>query len=282
MRAPIQNFTLIKPESILETMLPTPLKKSIEGGYRVTHNASDCHTPTLTIVTVTYNCCDQLAETANSVLAVHRDDIDYIVVDGGSSDRTVDILRGYGDSIKYWLSEPDEGIYDAMNKAVRLASPDSYILFLGAGDKVLRLPDPVTIDSARASGTEILYGDVLIGKRLFRSSFSAKLIYRNTLHHQGLLIRRGSQPEPWFNESLRIYADWDMNLSLFRRQVRADHLGYTVAYAEPDGVSAKLHLLEIAKLVGKQCGLFSAVLAVLYHGSLHSARYKCRLFSKLS
>lgn len=277
MRTPIRLSMTIQPEKIMEATFLTQ-SNFIEGGRRVIHKSSSGRTPTLTIATVTYNCRNQLAVTVNSVLALQRDDIDYIVVDGGSSDRTIDLLRGYGDRLEYWLSEPDEGIYDAMNKAVGLAVPNSYILFLGAGDEVLRVPDRRTIAVAKAAGIEMLFGDVLIGKRLFRSSFSAKLNYRNTLHHQGLFIRKGSQTEPWFNKSLRIFADWDVNLGLFVRKVRAEYLGYTVAYAEPDGVSAKLHLAEIAQMIVKRSGWMRALAAVAYHGFL----YIIRLYARFS
>lgn len=226
----------------------------------------------MTIVTVAYNGCEPLAASVESVVALERDDVEYIVVDGGSADRTVDLLRGYGDKLAYWISEPDSGIYNAMNKAIHLAAHDSYVLFLGAGDKILRLPDAATIAAAKASGTQILYGDVLIGDWLFQSSFSAKLTYRNTLHHQGLFVRKGCPDEPWFDESLMVFSDWDLNLVLFKRGVRAQRLGNTVAYAEPAGVSAKLHLSEIARMITKRCGWMRALAAVGYHGGLHILR----------
>jgi glycosyltransferase involved in cell wall biosynthesis len=244
----------------------------VEGGRRARQVASHV-APALTIITVARNARDSLIKSVDSVLALNRDDVAYIVVDGNSKDGTVDFLRHCGDRLEYWISEPDCGIYNAMNKAVRLAAQDSYILFLGAGDTILRLPDAEAITAARIAGTQLLYGDVLIGNWLFRSTFSAKLMYRNTLHHQGLFVRKGCLEEPWFDESLKVFSDWDLNLTLFRRDTSAQRLGFTVAYAEPDGVSAKLHLREIARLVARQCGLFRALVAILYHGSLHYARY---------
>jgi glycosyltransferase involved in cell wall biosynthesis len=245
-----------------------PAPSRLEGGRRVSR-AAERLAPAITIVTVAYNGCEHLAESVDSVLAVHRDDVDYVIVDGGSTDGTVDFLRGRGDQLEYWLSEPDGGIYQAMNKAVGLIAPDSYVLFLGVGDRILRLPDTATIAAARVAGDEVLYGDVLVGDRLFRSSFDAKLNYRNTLHHQGLFIRKGCPPEPWFDESLRVFSDWDLNLDLFRRQVPARHLGFTVAYAEPGGISAKLHLAEIARMMAKRRGWIRALAALGYHGALH-------------
>lgn len=228
--------------------------------------------PAITVVTVVFNGREPLARSIESVLAQRRDDVDYIVIDGASQDGTVEDLRGRGEQLDYWLSERDEGIYCAMNKALRLVAPDSFVLFLGAGDTLLELPDAATLAAAKANGTQILYGDVLIGDVLFRSTFSAKLQYRNTLHHQGLFVRRGTIPEPWFDESLRVFADWDLNLALHRRAASAQRLGFTVAHAEPDGVSAKLHLLEIARIIARRCGPLRALAAVVYHGGLHILR----------
>lgn len=244
----------------------------VEGGRRLSQPDPARPAPAITIVTVVFNGRAPLVKSIESVLGLQRDDVAYIIVDGASIDGTVDELRAHGDQIEYWMSEQDRGIYNAMNKAVSLVSPDSYTLFLGAGDILLRLPDSATLAAARAEGIQVLYGDVLIGDALFRSSFSPKLQYRNTLHHQGLFVRRGAAPEPWFDESLKVFADWDLNLSLYRRGVPARRLNFTVAYAEPDGISAKLHLGEIARMITRRCGTIRSLVAVVYHGSLHFIR----------
>jgi glycosyltransferase involved in cell wall biosynthesis len=243
-----------------------------EGGHRVSQTASTRAMPAITVVTVVFNGRALLAKSIASVLALKREDVAYIVVDGASMDGTVDDLRASGDQLDYWMSERDQGIYSAMNKAVQLVAPDSFVLFLGAGDTLLQLPDEATLAAAKADGTQILYGNVLIGDALFRSTFSAKLQYRNTLHHQGLFVRRGTTPEPWFDESLKVFSDWDLNLALYRCGVSARRLDFTVAYAEPDGISAKLHLFEIARIIARRCGPVRALAAVVYHGGLHFLR----------
>ena len=248
-----------------------------EGGRRVNQCAADHTTPAITIISVVYNARALLAHSIESVLAMKREDVVYIVVDGASSDGTVDDLRARGDQLEYWMSERDRGIYNAMNKAVGLVAPGSFVLFLGAGDTIIELPDVTTLAVVHADGTQILYGDVMIGNTLFRSSFGAKLQYRNTLHHQGLFVRQGAAPQPWFDESLKVFADWDLNLSLYRRGAQARRLDYTVAYAEPNGVSAKLHLGEIARMVARRCGLLRSFAAVVYHGGLHLIRHHAAL-----
>lgn len=87
----------------------------------------------ISIITVSYNAAATIEQTILSVVGQMYPHIEYIVMDGGSTDGTVDIIRKYEDQIAYWVSEPDQGIYDAMNKGIRRATGD-YIYFLGADD----------------------------------------------------------------------------------------------------------------------------------------------------
>ena len=92
----------------------------IKGGRR----RSTQHGPLISIVTVVYNGEQHIDQAIRSVLSQTYDNIEYIVVDGGSTDRTLDIIRAHEDRIDCWVSEPDGGIYDAMNKGIGLASGD--------------------------------------------------------------------------------------------------------------------------------------------------------------
>ena len=87
----------------------------------------------ISIITVSYNAAATIERTILSVIRQTYPHMEYIVIDGGSTDGTVDIIRKYEDQIAYWVSEPDQGIYDAMNKGIRRATGD-YIYFLGADD----------------------------------------------------------------------------------------------------------------------------------------------------
>lgn len=87
----------------------------------------------ISVVTVCYNAADSIEQTMLSVLGQSYPDIEYIVIDGGSTDGTVDIIKKYADRLAYWVSEPDKGIYDAMNKGIAAAT-GSYINFMNSGD----------------------------------------------------------------------------------------------------------------------------------------------------
>ena len=123
--------------------------------------------PLFTVITAVFNGSDRLESTILSVLSQGYADVEHIIIDGGSTDGTLDILHKYDNSIDYWVSEPDKGVYDAFNKACRLVTGE-WTIFLGAGD--LFYDDDVLISMAevvRDVGleTEIVYGKVRITRR---------------------------------------------------------------------------------------------------------------------
>ena len=90
--------------------------------------------PLISVVTVCRNAADTIEATMLSVLNQTYPRVEYIVIDGGSTDGTADIINKYADRLAYWVSEPDRGIYDAMNKGIAVASGD-YVNFMNAGDR---------------------------------------------------------------------------------------------------------------------------------------------------
>ena len=114
---------------------PTTCGAGNEGGLRTKGGGkiSIPDKPLLTVITVVFNGAATIEHTICSVIEQTYDNVEYIIIDGGSTDATLDILRKYGNDIDYWVSERDAGLYDAMNKGIALASGD-YIGMLKADD----------------------------------------------------------------------------------------------------------------------------------------------------
>lgn len=216
--------------------------------------------PLITIITVSYNSVEHLKETLENVISLDYDNIEYIVIDGGSKDSTVDLLNEYNDNIAYWISEPDNGIYDAMNKGWMAASNDSVIIYLGSGDKILALP--VISDSLL---DQITFGDVMIGDNSrFNSKCDFRLKLGNTLHHQALLIPKKIHINPPFSLSYPVYADFDFNQRLFKQGVIFIKDVQFLGYAMPGGVSCFLNISEMSSIVKNNFGWMRCVLSKLY------------------
>ncbi len=109
-----------------------------EGGRRFLSPSSE-KTPLVSIIIVVFRAKHELQSLLESIFAIASPEVEVIVIDGGSDDETINLLREWSDRIEYWLSEPDTGIYNAMNKGLTAATGD-YILHLNAGDKLRRIP----------------------------------------------------------------------------------------------------------------------------------------------
>jgi glycosyltransferase involved in cell wall biosynthesis len=227
--------------------------------------------PTITIVTVVYNGERHLEDTIRSVLAMTYERLAYVVIDGGSTDGTVAVIKKYRDRISYWISEKDRGLYDAMNKGWAAAADDGFVLFLGAGDRIISLPE----DPVQTREADVIYGRVRIGEQAeFRSTAGPMLRLFNTLHHQALLVRKGAHPAPPFDLRYRVYADFDFNQRLLKAKARFVPADDLTAYALPGGLSSRYAVREAFVIVRKNFGLLSGLLFLLFYaGSIVFGRF---------
>ena len=179
--------------------------------------------PAVTVITVVRNGAATIEASIESVLAQSHRPLEHVLVDGGSTDGTLEILRRYGDRLR-WISEPDRGLYDAMNKGLDLVrAPESYVVFLNADDRFYA-PDSVASLLARAGGEEFLYGmlerrDEALGHRdvIGRVVTSRDLLYAMKCHHQAILCRRRVFDRVGrFDLSYPLAADYDWVVRVFR------------------------------------------------------------------
>lgn len=214
----------------------------------------------ITIITVTYNDSDALSQTINSLKAFRSLYHHYIIIDGDSKDGTLDIIKKNLDVVDKWISEKDAGIYDAMNKGWALADIESHVIYLGAGDKLLSLPAIEDDDQYN-----IIFGDVeRESAGVFKSSVSYKLILGNTIHHQALLIPKSINPPPPFDTKFKIYADFDFNQRVYKRNITFKYNEKLRGFATLGGVSETLNIIEMISVTLKNYGLLAMSVSYLF------------------
>lgn len=213
----------------------------------------------ITVITVVYNSINQIEQTINNILNIKHANITYIIVDGGSTDGTLDIIKRYQDDLK-WVSEKDKGIYDAMNKGWEMADADSHILFINSGDKILSFPQ------VKLSNDNIYYGNVILSDgRIYNSNVGFMLKIGNTIHHQALMIPKKVSTAPPFNINYRVYADFDFNQKLLKRNIKFNKLDNFVCSIIPEGFSQSYDKNEWFGIVYNNYGLRYYVLSVMYY-----------------
>jgi glycosyltransferase involved in cell wall biosynthesis len=216
--------------------------------------------PKISIIVVCYNAGAALEDTIKNVLGFQHGQIDFIIIDGKSTDGSMEVIKKYAGELEYWVSESDEGIYDAMNKGWELANPDSFVLYLGAGDKLLSLPDEKTLNL-----NNIYFGDAESGdNKIFTAKKDIRLKFGNTLHHQSLLIPKQLHEAPPFNKNYKVYADFDFNQRLLKSKVKFIKLDDLVSYFAPDGFSQHYKTFEWFTIIRTNFGILYALTGFLY------------------
>lgn len=190
---------------------------------------------TITVVTVTYNALDALRRTMASVEAQNYHDIDYIVVDGASTDGTPDFLETCHSESLRWVSEPDGGIYDAMNKGIVMAK-GGYCIFMNAGD-VFVGPSVVSSVVAQMTGEEdVVYGDIMKNSQRIVAR-EPRNCHRMYYCHQSAFVRTDSLRAFPFDVKHRMSADFKQAKQLFLAGKRFRHVDLLVADFDTTGVS---------------------------------------------
>lgn len=184
------------------------------------------------IVTVCYNAAIDIEETILSVINQTYNNIEYIIIDGGSTDGTVDIIKKYSNQISYWVSEPDKGIYDAMNKGINKAIGD-YINFMNAGDCLYSnstISDTVNLIKGRPT---IIYGDTIIkkskGNEQWENGILANIKNNMVFCHQSTFIRLDYHKQNPFDTSFKLAADYNFLFNAYKAKEEFQYLPITIS-----------------------------------------------------
>lgn len=210
--------------------------------------------PVYSIITVCFNARQRIEQTESSIAAQENNDFEWIVIDGGSTDGTVSFLEGK-ESVNRLISEPDNGIYDAMNKGINCAQGE-YCLFINAGDK-LYAPD-VLEDLSKYLDADLVVGKIQVlsldnpaknGIRDFAlQDIRKKYLYSKTLPHQSTLIRRELFTiHGKYDTSFTIAGDHDFFVRILNRGVSMCFAPLCVSVFYLDGVSSTMKYSQLYK-----------------------------------
>ena len=195
----------------------------------------------LTIITINYNNLEGLKETMGSVLSQTFKDYEWIVIDGGSTDGSKELLESNNDAISYWVSEPDRGIYHAMNKGVDVAQGE-YCQFLNSGDSLISPDILEKVFSYELS--DVNYGDVWLvkkGKVVEKRTYPDPINLSNLfglppLSHQASFYRTSLVKQHLYREQYSIAAD--LSLELYVTGCHFKHLPLPIVYFDLGGVGS--------------------------------------------
>lgn len=210
------------------------------------------------IITINYNNCEGLRRTLESVVSQTFRDFEYIVIDGGSTDGSKELIEQYADRIDYWVSEPDKGIYNAMNKGIAVAK-GVYCNFMNSGDSFV---DSSVLDKLVK---ERLVSDIIVGRSrgvkvtgdridfVYVSNppqnITAKYLFDHSLNHQACFIRTCLLKKNNYREDLKIVSDWAFFFDeLILRDATYQCLDCIVCNYDTEGVSSNVDLEEERKL----------------------------------
>ena len=200
---------------------------------------------TITIITVVYNDKENIEDTIKSVLGLNSDNIyiEYIVLDGNSNDGTWEIIQKYSKKLAFCKSEPDKGIYNAMNKAIEQISGE-WCIFINSGDRIISNALKV-FETNIDENTGILYGDVFLnfnqGTVLQKATKEKDKV--PTFCHQAAFIRADLMKKWKYDEKYRICADYDFFKKVFENGYEFQYIKYPVSYYDMNGMSANNLLL---------------------------------------
>ncbi|MFK7810790.1 MAG: glycosyltransferase family 2 protein [Saprospiraceae bacterium] len=226
--------------------------------------------PVISIITVVYNSASLLGLTMHSVFKQDYPNIEYIIVDGASSDGTVTLIQEQEEKISKWISEPDKGLYDAMNKGIDLATGD-FIWFMNAGDTI---PAASTVSKMIAqcdANTDVIYGEVMLvnearepqgtrsectTQQLPQNLNWKSLRYGMVVCHQGFLPKRSLVPKYQMDN---LSADIYWVIECLKKSKKATNTNMIVANYLMGGLSKNRHqqsLKDRYAILQKQYGYF--------------------------
>jgi glycosyltransferase involved in cell wall biosynthesis len=201
--------------------------------------------PLVTVITVTYNVESSLQATIDSIKSQSYKNIEYIIIDGKSSDKTINIIKSNRSIISKWVSEKDNGIYDAMNKGIDLANGE-WINFMNSGDTFVNNTTVEDFILEKRSNIDIYYGSRYIvykdHKKLQKPFPIDEFYNRMPFGHQSAFIKTTVMKNYKYDLHYKIASDYDFFLKCYQNGARFYDLGFVICNFDINGRSSKQRL----------------------------------------
>jgi glycosyltransferase involved in cell wall biosynthesis len=199
----------------------------------------------LSIITINKNNASGLEKTIQSVVEQTYNDFEYIVIDGASADNSVEVIKKYSSKLNYWVSEPDTGIYNAMNKGIRKAQGD-YCLFLNSGDYLVSSTTllNVFIEINNITQADIYFSNCIRTDGItnyYPDHLTLTFLLDNAINHQNTLIKRSLFLEhDFYNENLNIVSDQEFFLyELWKYKSKFIHMKTNISIFDMHGIGSQ-------------------------------------------
>ncbi len=199
----------------------------------------------VSVIIPVFNAAGTLREAIESVLLQSFSATELIIIDGGSTDGSLEIIKYFEKQIAYFISERDSGVYEAMNKGIE-KSKGEWIYILGADDELNSTEVLEVVMRQRRPEVKLIFGNVINTGRqhnrvpqFHKSSFGSGILWRNTLHQQSVFYHRTLFDQHLFNPKYKVLADYAFHLHIYKDKISHEYLDITIAKCEARGLSKK-------------------------------------------
>ena len=218
------------------------------------HNNSMQNQHLISIITVAYNNKNGLKETIKSVINQTYRNFEFVIIDGGSNDGSKELLESYSSQIDFWVSEPDKGIYNAMNKGIRKASGE-YLIFMNSGDR-FSANDILEKIIPHFNNEDIVYGNAyyeLENRKKYEYKIPSKItigsLLKEPICHQSAFFRKELfEKYGMYDENNKIASDWTFMMDIFvHHNISQKYINEFISIFEKTGISSTNNNLGVGE-----------------------------------
>lgn len=241
-----------------------------EGGLRTNGHFKKSlpDKPLISIITIVFNGEKYLEDTILNIIKQSYDNVEYVVIDGVSTDRTLEIIKKYEGEIDYWVSEPDKGLYDAMNKGIGLANGD-WVNFMNAGDVFYNTGMIDSLVNYFKEDASLIYGDVRVAytdhENTQKADKFSNLWKGMICCHQSIFTRRQALIELMFNLEYNLASDYEFLCRFYIQGYKAKKIDMVISriiaggQADSRRIETLLELQKISSNFFKSRNVFTSI-----------------------